>query len=192
MSTSTTSYQMESLFRGVKALVRSLPTEDERNELLKTLSGLAEFIEELRSIVDSIPTLESNRELAEGMSRLDALADRAGRDNGLRKLLGLRNQRKTAKTKNGNAKAVVSVDERASRLRARVMEADSADIEAVIERSGEPLSVLTPLAASLGIRTRSKERKPELIKRIATQIENARGYALLRGDSHELELSRRP
>ena len=189
MSNNKTSYQMESLFKGTKALVRSLPTEEERDELLRTLNEMTAFIEGLCSIVESIPTMESSRELAEGMSRLDILADRAHSDNGLRKLLGLRNH---ANANDRKASARVSVDERARRLQVEVMEADSADIEALLERSGETVSVLTALADSLGIRTRSKERKPELIERIATHVGNTRGYAILRGERREFERSGRP
>ncbi len=53
----------------------------------------------------------------------------------------------------------------------------------VMETSGEPVSVLTELADSMGLRTRSKERKTDLIKRIANHIMNQRGYRMLRGES---------
>ncbi len=59
---------------------------------------------------------------------------------------------------------------------------ESTDVEELLRQSREPISVLTELAASLGLRTLSKERKTELINRIATHITNQRGYRLLRGD----------
>ena len=51
--------------------------------------------------------------------------------------------------------------------------------------SGESKAILNGLAESLGLRQLSKETKSELISRIATRIENQRGYRMLRGNDSE-------
>ena len=165
--------------KGMRALLTSLPSEEEKSELIRTLNEAQSFLEDFRLLVESIPTMESSQELAEGLSRLDILVERSQRDAGLRRLMGLRD------TSKPTAKKPASSGE--ARERARALEQDLArleapDIVAALERSKEPLSVLTELAALLGIKTRSKERKPELIRRIATHISNWRGYRLLGGE----------
>ena len=180
MTNRTTRYPTDALMKGMRTLLTSLPSDEEKSELIRTLNEAQSFLEEFRLLVESIPTMESSQELAEGLSRLDILVERAQRGSGLRRLMGLRDTAKPrAKKPAGSAEA---------RTRARELEQDLAqleapDIVAALERSGEPISVLTELAARLGMKTRSKERKAELIRRIATHISNWRGYRMLGGES---------
>ena len=169
-------YSMESLFRGLKGLLNSLPTEEEKCELLRNLNEAEKFLEELRSLVEAIPTMESSRELSEGLSRLDILTERAHRDAGLRKLLGLRGPTADKKRKTG---APEDANGRVSELEAKISQAETSEISDLLMR--ESLVVLKEVAGHSGIRTRSKERKQDLAKRITTHIENQRGYTLLRG-----------
>ena len=184
MAKRESNYPTDVLFKGLKVLLSSLPSEEEKSELLRTLSEAQGFLEELRSLIETVPTMESSREMAEGLSRLDILAERAGRDAGLRRLLGLRGS--TA----FRARSVMSpedVESRARKLEEEVSRLETSDVIALLEQSGEPLSVLTELAARMGMRISSKERKADVIKRIATHNENQRGYNLLRGgDSDRL------
>ena len=175
----TTRYPTDALMKGMRALLVSLPSEEEKSELIRTLNEAQSFLEEFRLLVESIPTMESSQELAEGLSRLDILAERAQRDAGLRRLMGFRNTGKpTAKRPAGSAAA----EARGRELEQELALLEAPDIVASLERSGEPLSVLTELAAHLGMKTRSKERKAELIRRIATHISNWRGYRMLGGE----------
>ena len=175
----TPSYPTETLMKGLKALLTSLPSDEEKSELLRTLSEAQSFLEELRLLVESIPTMESSQEFAEGLSRLDILAERARRDGGLRRLMGFRDVgRSTAKRPAGP----VEVEARARALEQKLSRLEAPDIVSALERSGEPVSVLIELATQIGIKVRSKERKAELIGRIASHISNWRGYRLLRGE----------
>lgn len=177
-------YPTDSLFKGIKALLTSLPSEEEKNELLRTLSETQAFLDELRSLVETVPTMESSRELSEGLSRLDVLAERARSDAGIRRLIGLRNStgpRIKRAPAHGDIKAQAMI------LKQRLSESHTSDIEILLERSREPLPVFVELANLLGMRTRSKERKADLISRIATHIENQRGYKILRGEESDLE-----
>ena len=169
-------YSMESLFRGMKGLLNSLPTEEEKCELLRNLNEAENFLEELRLLVEAIPTMESSRELFEGLSRLDILTERAYRDAGLRKLLGLRRPTANGKRKTGTLK---NANGRVSELEAKISQYETSEIADLL--MGESLAVLRELAGHSGIRTRSKERKQDLARRITTHIENQRGYNLLRG-----------
>ncbi len=170
-------YSTEALFKGLKALLNSLPSEDEKKELIQTLNEVQSFLDEIRRLVEAVPTMESSRELSEGLSRLDILVERANRDTGLRKLLGLRGS-----TASG-ARRVPGPDDsdsRALNLKQELTQLDTSEVKTFLEQLREPLSVLTKLANLLGMRTRSKERKTDLIQRMATHIENQRGYRLLR------------
>ena len=170
------SYSMESLFRGLKGLLNSLPTEEEKRELLRNLNEVENFLEELRSLVEAIPTMESSRELTEGLSRLDILTERAYRDSGLRKLLGLRGSTADRKRETGTPE---DTNGRVSGLEAKISQSETSEIADLLMR--EPLVVLKEVAGHSGIRIRSKERKQDLARRITTHIENQRGYTLLRG-----------
>ena len=180
----TSTYPTEALFKGLRTLLTSLPSEEEKAELVQTLRETRDFLDELELLVESFPTTESSQSLSQGLSRLDILADRAVSDAPLRRVMGLRgSQGSRAKSING----VEEVKSRAQRLEHSIIESESSDIVGLMKRSGEPISVLTELAASLGLRTRSKERKADLIKRIATHVTNQRGYRLLReGDSDSI------
>lgn len=173
-------YQTDALLKGLKALLTSLPTEEEKRELLRVLSEAQGFIEEMQLLVEAFPTVESSRDLSEGLSRLNVLTQRAHNDRGIRKLLGLRGV--AADSKARRAADSAEVGERARELERQLHRQDSSDFVGLLEQSGEPLSVLTELAASLGMRTISRERKASLINRISTHVENQRGYSLLRGE----------
>ena len=173
-------YQTDALLKGLKALLTSLPTEEEKRELLRVLSEAQSFIEEMQLLVEAFPTVESSRDLSEGLSRLNVLTQRAHNDKGLRKLLGLKGVATSSKSKISTTSD--GVKSRARKLEQCLYHQDSSDFAELLEQSGEPLPVLTELATSLGMRTISRERKASLIKRIATHVENQRGYSLLRGE----------
>lgn len=165
-------------------MLASLPSEEEKAELLRTLHEARSFLEDLQVVIEAFPTTESSRGMSEAMSRLDILVDRAGRDERLRSVMGLRSTGPKAGRINGSKDA----EARARGLMQKLGDTESAAIEDMLERSGEPLSVLAALAAELGMRVPSRQRKADLIKRIATRIENQRGYKLLRGDQSSLAI----
>ena len=177
------SYSIESLFRGLKGLLGSLPTEDEKSELLRDLKETQDFLEELRLLVDAIPTMESSQELSAGLSRLDTLAGLAHQDAGLRKLLGLRGP---ASSKRSKSVAPEEIKGRVLQLGATIDQSETTEIANLLEC--ESLAVLKEMANHYRIRTRSKERKQDLVTRISTHIENQQGYQLLRGsDAQPIE-----
>ena len=82
---------METLFKGLNSLLNSLPTDEEKRALVQELKEARDFLDEMAGLVDLVPTLETSEELALGMSRLNALTERA-QDGPMRRLLGLRNR----------------------------------------------------------------------------------------------------
>ncbi len=178
MMKSVSVYPTESLFKGLRTLLTSLPSEEEKTEIIQTLRETRVFLEELQLLIEAFPTIESSQDLSQNLSRLDILANRAANNAPLRRFMGLKgSQTPKARGVNGGE----DVRTRAEKLERVLSGSETLDVESLIEQSGEPISVLTELAASLGLRTRSKERKAELRKRIATHITNRRGYKLLRG-----------
>lgn len=170
----------ESLLKGLRVLLASLPSEEEKAELIQTLRDARAFLAEVEVLVEAFPTIESSEELSSGISRLDVLANRAVNDAPLRNLMGLRGSHSgRAKTVNGAEDA----KRRADALARSLHDSDSSDVADLLERSGEPMAVLTELAAALGLRTRGKERKADLIRRVSTHVTNQRGYRLLRGSA---------
>ena len=168
---------LSTFLRGLRGFVRSLPSEEERAEILRTLRSTRDFLDEVESLVLSIPTLETSEEMSGAISRLDLLASQA-RDNGLYKVLGIPKPRSTMKAANHSEVRVRSLGESVRTL-------EKSEIGRSLERSGESVSVLKAFASSLGLRVRSSERRAELIQRIATHIENERNYRLLRGETPE-------
>ena len=173
-------YPTDTLFKGIRTLLTSLPTEEEKSELIRTLRETSDFLGELQALVEAFPTVESSVNLSQGLSRLDILAARASNDAPLRKLMGFRSSRGSqVKNDNGAEDSKVRVD----RLAQRIEASENTDVTSLLEQSGEPMSVLTDLADSLGLRIRSRERKADLIKRVATHVTNQRGYRILRGEA---------
>ena len=80
----------------------------------------------------------------------------------------MRRKRKTGTSEDTNG--------RVSELEAKISQSEISDL-----LMRESLAVLKEIAGHSGIRTRSKERKQDLARRITTHIENQRGYTLLRG-----------
>ena len=188
MKTPASRYPTEALFKGLKVFLTSLPSEEEKRELIRTLNEAQNFLDEVRLLVEAVPTMESSQELAEGLSRLDILVARANKDTGLRKLLGLRGSSNSGARKAANPE---EVDAKALSLAQELSKLDTSDVRAFLEKLGEPVAVLRKLATHFGMKTRNKERKADLIQRIATHIENQRGYRLLRtggGDAVEDDL----
>ncbi len=184
MMTHTSQYPTDALFKGLKTLLTSIPSEEEKGELIQTLRDTRSFLEELEQLVEAFPTIESSRGLSEGLARLDVLAGLSDRDTRLKRLMGFQvSQVSKAKSPNGSGEVVA----RAERLKKSLKDSGNDSLARVMETSGEPVSVLTELADSMGLRTRSKERKTDLIKRIANHITNQRGYRMLRGESPDSE-----
>lgn len=179
---SKTHAPIDSLMKGLRTLLASLPSEEEKAQLIQTLRDTRDFLEELRLLLEAFPTTDSSQGLGQSISRLDILADRAARNAPLRRLMGLKGPQKP-KSKNGAKGEDVSF--RAAKLEEALVAAESSDVAALLERSGEPLSVLMVVGASLGLRIRSKERKVELTQRISAHIVNQRAYRALRGDDPE-------
>ena len=177
MATREAPYVTETLFRGLKGLLLSLPSEEEKAELISALMEAQKLIEELRAIAEATPTVESSAELSAGLSRLSLLADRANGDPKMRRLLGLRSP---AAPKPARFPASEDVEARAKALEEELNVMATDDVVDSLERSNEPVAVLAALACRLGMRVGSKGRKSQLAKRIATYIANQRSYDLLR------------
>ena len=177
---------MTTFLRGLRGFVRSLPSEEERAEVLRTLRDTRDFLNEVESLVSSIPTLETSAEVSGAISRLDLLASKA-RDNGLHQVLGIPKPRSTMKAANySEARA------RAEELLKEIRPLRREEITTTLERSGAPVIVLRAVAGGLNLPLPSSATKADLIRRIATHIENDRGYRLLRGDFDEDEDTEQP
>ena len=173
-------YPTDALFKGLRILLASLPTELEKRELLQTLKETQDFLDELQSLVEAIPTMESSGDLSAGLSRLDILGDRARENTALRRLLGLRGStgtRSNSRTTHENTAV------RANELEQELTQLENSAVITRLENSKEPLAVLREVAKHLGMRTRGKERKLDLAKRIAIHVVNQRGYRKLRGEN---------
>ena len=168
--------------KGLRTLLASLPSKEEKAQLIQTLHETRDFLEELRLLLEVFPTTDSSQGLEQSISRLDILADRATRNAPLRRLMGLKAPQKP---RSRNGMKGESISSRAEQLEKTLAAAESSDVAALLERSGEPVAVITEVGASLGLRMRSKERKVELIQRIAAHITKQRGSRALRGGDLE-------
>ena len=168
--------------RGLKGFVRSLPSEEEREEVLRTLRGTRDLLDGVQRLVQDLPTLESSQELSHAMTRLDVLAAEARSNPGVSRMLGI------SKSGAAGGKRPKEDSDPTARVRSlweSVRTLEKSEIARSLERSGESVSVLKAFASNLGLRVRSSERRADLIQRIATHIENERNYRLLRGETPE-------
>lgn len=173
---------MTVFLRGLKGFVRSLPSEEERDEVLRTLRGTRDLLDEVQRLLQDLPTLESSQELSHAMTRLEVIAAEARSNPGVSRMLRLR------KSGTAGGKRPKEDSDPAARVRSlweSVRTLEKSEIARSLERSGEPVRVLKAFAGNLGLRVRSSERRADLIQRIATHIENERNYRLLRGETPE-------
>ena len=109
--THTSQYPTDALFKGLKTLLTSLPSEEEKGELIQTLRDTRSFLEELEQVVEAFPTIESSRGLSEGLARLDVLAGLSDRDTRLKRLMGFQVcQVGKAKSRNGSGEVVARAE----------------------------------------------------------------------------------
>ncbi len=172
-------YPTDALMRGLRTFLDSLPSEEEKTELLHTLKSAQDFLNDLAALVEAIPTMESSAELSVGLSRLYTLEEGARASNGLRRMIGMRSPASAQPARLATSGAVV---ERAVSLQQQLDKLDNDGVRDLFEFSVEPVSVLVELAKRLGMRANSKERKLDLAKRIATYVINNRDYRSLRGE----------
>ena len=85
-------YPTESLLKGLRVLLASLPSEEEKAELIQTLRDARAFLKEVETLVEAFPTVESSEELSRSISRLDILVNSAVNDAPLRVCLIKREQ----------------------------------------------------------------------------------------------------
>ena len=168
-----------SLLKGLRSLLASLPSDEEKQELVIALANARTFLDEVQLLVESFPTIESSRSVTEALSRLDILAYKTANNDRLKSFMGLKASRKASSIMTNGS---TPTEERASQLRKRLEKTSRQDPLRVMEESRATVAVLVSLAASLGLRTRKKEKKSELMNRIATHITNNRGYKILRGE----------
>jgi hypothetical protein len=171
------------------ALVDSLPTASEREDVVRQSEALVNFLRDVHSHLASMPTQDDFANLRQVIDHLQSLLRRAESTPGLRAALGLPAQR-PSKARGGKPSGEELME--VKKLLPQLEELSVDDLKARL-RDGDTYSVtrLRALGSVLGIRSRKLSRDA-LVHQITMKIANYRGYQRLGGDAGERALVSEP
>jgi hypothetical protein len=166
------------LLRGLQAALESLPSEQEKQQLVASLDQLRAFIDELRESVVSIPTGEGMGDAKAALEKLEHVYVKAASSPWLAATIGISPKRKASARPLSDQEK-----EEGGRLAQRLENLPTEQVEAkLIDEEQYPARQLRAVAQAFGIRSTKGYSRESLAHQIAMKIANARGYRALRGE----------
>lgn len=169
------------IIRGLQTALESLPTEQEKQQLVDSLEQLRSFIDELGKSVASIPTAETMADARTALERLERVYVKANTSPWLAATIGGR-----PGSKRRSDTRPLSDDEKqeGQRLAQELSELPTDQVEAkLLDENQYPGRYLRAVAQVFGIRSTKGFSRESLAHQIAMKVANARGYRALRGGS---------
>lgn len=166
------------IIRGLQAALESLPSEQEKRQLVASLDRLRGFIDELRESVVRVPTGESMADARAALERLEQVYVKASSSPWLATTIGIAPKRKSGTTP-------LSDDEKqkGQRLAQALAELPADQVEAnLLDENKYSGRSLRAVAQAFGIRSTKGFSRESLAHQIAMKVANARGYRALRGE----------
>jgi hypothetical protein len=175
-----TFFEAEKFAKGLRELVDTLPTEQERNRIASELEVLIQFLTTLKSHLQSVPTQQDTLATRAAIDQLESLFVRAKTNPILASAFGI-------KSKLPRPKSPAITPEEIERANSAISKFDSLPIDQ-LRSSLETMSMrdLQAVAGAVGVRTSSRTTKEALVQHVATKITNTRGYRSLRDGTDRL------
>ncbi len=177
-------FRAQSFTQSLRALVESLPSESEKQQITSDLDTVINFLNEVKQRVASLPSREGAGNVRSAVDSLDALFARARESAPLAAALGVRPAGRRVRPQ-----PLTEVDsERAKTLLGQMEKLPMDEVRARLENASEtgPRD-LQAIAAVMGIRATQRSNRETLVHQIASKIANIRGYETLRRGSDETE-----
>jgi len=171
---STSFFDAQKLVRSLGDVLDSLPSEEDRQQIISNLEHLIIFLSDLKSRLEAIPTQADSTLARVALDRLKALFEDAKANPALGATVGIRPVERHQKASS------ITTDE-IERARSTVARFDALPI-GQIRDALEKMNAreLQSVAAALGIRASQRAAREALSHQIATRITNTRGYRSLR------------
>lgn len=167
------------LFGTLSQLIHSLPTAEEKRQVLNALNQLAVFLGEVQGAFERLPSSEDADGVKKSLEKLEALQASVDQRSALATFLKPR--RPT--TGSRDRPLTEPEKERGSKLLDRLMSMRTESVDLLLEDDSQcPWRDLRAVAFALGIRSSKGFNRDSLVHQISTKVANARGYRVLRGD----------
>jgi hypothetical protein len=158
--------------KNLQALIASLPSEEEKQQLQHMFESLQAFVTEVRNWVASLPTKEENNATVQALNQLPELLSRAEANPAMAAMLGLR---KAAPARR-RASTVRSDPERIKTLLTEMEGLSTEDVRKRLIDKTFPLGELRGLASELGVASAGKLSRENLAQQVAPKVVNYRSY----------------
>lgn len=170
--------------QGLRSAVQSLPTDERRRELAQLLDALIAFLTDFRSAFNSLPTIDQSSALLDAVSRIQGHLEEAEKNPALADLFGLRSK---GRSRLAQPRVTRDADLEAARLAEDLRSRSMDEICGTLGSDRYGLPLLRALARQVGMRPAKGVKREALAHQIATKIVNFRGYETLSGRSSSLK-----
>ena len=177
-ATKLTAKRINTFLQHLGSLVNSLPTREQKDEIERELDTVISFLTDFKARLTGLPMREDEASLEQSLKVLRHFVAVAEADPLISRTLGLNT--KPSRTRSGTARPRTRPD-----ISAMVDQLKASSPEEIRETlsqkaSGCTVPDLKQIAASMGVRVRSKTPRWEIVDQIVKRAENEAGYDYLR------------
>ena len=177
-TTKLTAKRVNTFLQHLGALVDSLPTREQKEQIERELDSVICFLTDFKVRLTTLPTCEEETGLQESIKVLRHFVAVAEADPLISKTLGLRP--KQSRVRSGTARPKIRPD--VSAIADELKGASPEEIRiALSQRAGGcTVADLRQIAAAMGVRVQSKTSRSAIVDQIVKRAENEAGYDYLR------------
>lgn len=176
--TRLTAKRITTFLQSLEALIDTLPTRDQKEEIERELAAIIEFLENFRVRLTELPTREDEAGLEESLKVLRHFVTIAEADPLISRTLGLTPRRSRAPASSKRPKTPPDH----SAIVAQLKGLSPDEMRAVLNQrsNGWTVADLKQVAYLMGVRVRSKTQRTAIVDQIVKRVENQAGYDYLR------------
>ena len=173
-----TAKRITSFLQQLESLVDSLPTQERKEEIERELECVIGFLNDFKARLTALPTTEDEARLQESLRVLRHFVAVAEADPLISKTLGLHPKAQRLRSSTGRPQERPDVTTMVDELKG----APPAEVRQVLTRkeNGCTVADLKQIAAAMGVRVPSKATRTAIVDQIVNRTEKEAGYALLR------------
>jgi hypothetical protein len=165
-----------SLLAALQELVRTLPTEAEKQDMHSAMAALESYLQHVMRELSSVSTQEGASNVLEALERLEALLARAEANPMVARAIGLERTPPRKRPMRVAPHDGPQVD-------AALHNLASMTIDQVRDSLGDPsqhsLADLRSIASAIGLKVQSRSTRENMVNHITTALANSRGYQRL-------------
>ncbi len=166
--------QAQKFTQALSTLIDSLPSETDKREVISQLETLSQFVTDLKSRVEAIPTQQDSASARAAIDKLALLFEQAKSSPVLGAAL-------CVSSAPSRSKETPLTPDEVERARTALEQFESLPLDEIRNALGKmsPRD-LKAVASAIGIRTTQRTAHDALVHQVATKITNNRGYRSLR------------